>query len=82
MLGQLVEVKEATHTGTRTVLGTVVKPLHLEGEEVVMVTVEGQVIETTIHGLPLPLTTEESVRLELVPVKSRYPELISMKALT
>lgn len=85
MIGTLVLVTQATAVGHEVILGSVVKPLWFEErngqEEITHVTVEGQVIATHINGLPLPIITEQAIKLELVPVVSRHPGLIRLKVL-
>lgn len=81
MIGTKVVVTRATMTGTETVLGHVVTPIHTAEETVTHVTVEGMVIAETIHPLPLPLEPERAVRLELVPVESRHPHLVKLEIL-
>jgi hypothetical protein len=80
-IGTLVEVMRRTHTGTEVIVGHVISPLVIEEETVTHVTVEGMVVATQVEGLPLPIEEERPIVLEMVPVESRHPELLSIKVL-
>ena len=71
LVGLMVTVERRTHTGTETIVGTITTPLVIEqheGREVIThVTVEGEIVTETVTGLPLPITVEEPVTLEMIP---------------
>ena len=71
--GTKVLVTRATLIGTEEILGIVTMGLieEIEGKETMThITVEGMVIATMIHGLPLPIEEERSVTLTMIPVES------------
>jgi len=68
LVGKPVVLEHPIMVGTETVVGRVITPLTIMGEEVTLVTVEGMVVATHIKGLPLPIEIERPITLELVPI--------------
>ena len=76
----LATVTRATMTGTEVIVGRVTATL-TEAGAVTHVTVTGTLANETVHGLPLPAEHREgeSVIVEMAPVKSRHPHLLTVE---